>query len=130
VAREASLSSGKLAKGSDVVEEGWRGRSTVAGACAAAGMPFSGQTPVNSCSGRVRSARGSTVETGVGFIAASAGLTWRGAACAGRAPRACSGVARARRTRGRVHLPEFLHLQSSQLCESRHMSCARFLLGT
>jgi hypothetical protein len=54
----------------------------------------------------------------VGFIAAGAGvgtsvgagLTWRGAARAGRAPRACSGVARARRTRGRVHLPKFLRL--------------------
>jgi hypothetical protein len=32
------------------------------------------------------------------------------AARAGRAPRMCSGVARARRTRGRVHLPEFLRL--------------------
>jgi hypothetical protein len=29
---------------------------------------------------------------------------------AGLALRACSGVARARRTRGRVHLPEFLRL--------------------
>jgi hypothetical protein len=65
------------------VEEGWRGRSTVAGAHSAAGTPFSGQTPVNSCSGRVGSERGSTVETGVGFIAAGAGvgegLTQRGA---------------------------------------------------
>jgi hypothetical protein len=62
----------------------------------------------------VRSERGRTVETGVGFIAAGAGvgagLTRRGAVRAGRAPRACSGVARARRTRGRVHLPKFLHL--------------------
>jgi hypothetical protein len=48
----------KLAKESDGVEEGWRGWSTVAGACAAVGTPFSGQTPVNSCSGWVRSARG------------------------------------------------------------------------
>jgi hypothetical protein len=32
------------------------------------------------------------------------------AARVGGAPRACSGVARARRTRGRVHLPEFLRL--------------------
>jgi hypothetical protein len=43
-----------LAKGSDGMEEGWHGRSTVAGACSAAGTPFSRQTPVNSCSGRVR----------------------------------------------------------------------------
>jgi hypothetical protein len=65
------------------VEDGWSGRSTVAGAYTVAGTPFSGQTPVNSCSGRVGSERGHTVETGVGFIAASAGvgvgLTQRGA---------------------------------------------------
>jgi hypothetical protein len=46
----------------------------MAGACAAAGTPFSGQTPANSCSGGVRSARGCTIETGVGFIAAGAGV--------------------------------------------------------
>jgi hypothetical protein len=57
-----------------VVEDGWHGRSTVVGACAAAGTPFSGQTPTNSCSGWVRSARGCTVETGVGFIAAGMGV--------------------------------------------------------
>jgi F0F1-type ATP synthase membrane subunit c/vacuolar-type H+-ATPase subunit K len=116
------------------VEDGCLGRSTVAGACAAAGTGFSGQTPVNSCSGEVRSERGCTVETGVGFIAVGAGvgvgagLTWCGAARAGRAPRACSSVARTRRTRGRVHLPKFLRLQSSQTCESRQMSCARWHL--
>jgi hypothetical protein len=49
---------GKLAKELDGVEEGWRGWSTVAGACAAAGTLFSGQTPMNSCSGWVRSAWG------------------------------------------------------------------------
>jgi hypothetical protein len=116
------------------VEERWCGWSTVAGACAAASTPFSMQTPTNSCSGGVRSARGCTIETSVGFIAAGtgvgAGLTRRGVARAGRALRACSGVARARRTRGRVHLPEFLRLQSSQTCESRQMSCASFLPGT
>jgi hypothetical protein len=71
-------------------------------------------------------ARGCTVETGVGFIAAGVGegLARRRVARVGRAPRACSGVARARRTRGRVHLPEFLRLQSSQTCESCQMSCA------
>jgi hypothetical protein len=39
-----------------------------------------GQTPVNSCSGRVRSARGCTVEIGVGFIVegVGTGLTQRG----------------------------------------------------
>jgi hypothetical protein len=56
-------------------------------ACAAAGTRFSRQTPANSCSGWVGSERGHTVETGVGFIAADAGvgkgLTRRGAARAG-----------------------------------------------
>jgi hypothetical protein len=47
----------------------------VAGAYTAAGMPLSGQTPVNSCSGRVRSEQGRTVETEVGFIAADAVLS-------------------------------------------------------
>jgi hypothetical protein len=74
------------------VEEGWRGRSIVAGACAAAGTPFSGQTPVNSYSGRVRSARGCTVETGIGFIVAGVGLTQRVAARVGLSTGACSGV--------------------------------------
>jgi hypothetical protein len=75
---------------------------------------------------------GCMVETEVGFIAAGAGvgagLARRGAARGGLAPRACSGVARAHRTRGRVHLPKFLRLQRSQPCESRQRSCARFLL--
>jgi hypothetical protein len=57
-------------------------------------------------------------------------LARRGAARVGGAPRACSGVARARRTRGRVHLPEFLCQQSSKTCESRQKSCARSLPGT
>jgi hypothetical protein len=69
------------------VEDGWLGRSTVVVACAAAGTGFSGQTPVNSCSGWVRDAWGCTVETEVGFIAAGAGvgagLTQRRAARAG-----------------------------------------------
>jgi hypothetical protein len=43
-------------------------------ACAAAGTPFSGQTPANSCSGWVRSAWGCTVEAGVGFIAVGVGV--------------------------------------------------------
>jgi hypothetical protein len=46
----------------------------VAEARSAAGMPFSIQTPVDSCSGRVGSAWGRTVEAGVDFIAASAGV--------------------------------------------------------
>jgi hypothetical protein len=98
----------------------------------AAATPFSRQTPANSSSGWVRDARGCTVEARVAFIAASvdAGLARHGAARVGGAPRACSSVARARRTCGRVHLPEFLRLQSSKACESRQMSCARSLPGT
>jgi hypothetical protein len=49
---ELHLASGKLAKGSDGVEEGWRGWSMVVGAHPATGMPFSRQTQVNSCSGQ------------------------------------------------------------------------------
>ena len=122
----------KLANRSGGVEGGWHGRSTVVKACAAAGTPFSGQTSMNSCSGRVRSVRGCTVETGVDFIAAGvgAGLTQRDTALARLSARACSSVARARRTRGRGNLPEFLRLQSSQTCESCHMSCVRFLSCT
>jgi hypothetical protein len=52
----------------------------VAGARAAAGTPYAEQTPVNLRSGGVRSERGHTVEAGVGFIAAGAGLTRHGAA--------------------------------------------------
>jgi hypothetical protein len=56
----------------------------------------------------------------VTFIAAGAsvdaGLARRGATRVGGAPRACSSITRARRTRGRVHLPEFLRLQSSKAC--------------
>jgi hypothetical protein len=42
-------------------------------ACAAAGTPLSGQTPVNLCSGWVRDTRRCTVEAGVAFIAAGMG---------------------------------------------------------
>jgi hypothetical protein len=42
--------------------------------CATAGTPFSGQTPANSSLGWIRGARGCTVEAGVGFIAAGAGV--------------------------------------------------------
>jgi hypothetical protein len=121
----------KLVEGSDGVEEGWSGRSIVVEARAAAGTPVSRQTPVILCSVGVGSERGRTVETGVGFIAVGAGvgagLTQRGAARAGPSARACSGIARARQTRGRVNLPEFLRLLSTQTCESCHMTCVRFL---
>jgi hypothetical protein len=80
--------------------------------CAAAGTLLSRQTPTNLSSGWVRDARGCTVEAGVAFIAAGAGvgagLARRGAARVGGALRACSGVAGVCRTRGHVHLPEFL----------------------
>jgi hypothetical protein len=55
----------------------------VAVACAAVGTGFSRQTPVNSCPGWVRDARGCTVEAKVGFIATGEGLARRGAARAG-----------------------------------------------
>jgi hypothetical protein len=101
----------------------------VAGACATACTWFSGQTLVILCSGGIGSERGRMVETGVGFIAAGSGmgLKRRGAARAGLSVRACSGVAMARRTCGRVNLPEFLRLLSTQTCESCHMTCVRFL---
>jgi hypothetical protein len=44
-------------------------------ACAVASTEFSGRTPANSSSGSVRDARGCTVETEVGFIAAGAGAS-------------------------------------------------------
>jgi hypothetical protein len=126
---ELQLAPVKLAEGSDGVEEGWSGWSTVAEARAAVGTPVSGQTPVILCSGGVGSERGRTVETEVGFIAAGVreGLAQRGVTRAGPSAGACSGVARARRTRGRVNLPEFLCLLSPQTCESCHMTCVRFL---
>jgi hypothetical protein len=80
-------------------------------ACAAAGTPFSGQTPTNLSSGWVRDARGCTVEARVAFIAAGTGLAWRGAARVGGAPRACSGAP------GRVeHVAVFIYPSS---CASR-----------
>jgi hypothetical protein len=103
-------------------------------ACATAGTLLTGQTPANLSSGWVSDARGCTVEAGVAFIAADArvdaGLARRGAVRVGGAPRACSGVARARRTRVRLFLPLFKRLLGSQTCESRQGSCAGFLPGT
>jgi hypothetical protein len=55
------------------------------------------------------------------------GLARRGASRVGPSVGACSGIARARRTRGRVILPKFLRLRSSQTCESFHKTCVRFL---
>jgi hypothetical protein len=44
---------------------------------------------------------------------------------AGLSVGACSGVARARRTRGCVLLPKFLRLLSSQTCKSCYMTCVK-----
>jgi hypothetical protein len=68
----------------------------VAVARTAAGTSLMGQTPANLSSGWVSDARGCTVGAGMAFIAAGvgvdAGLARRRAACAGGAPRACSGT--------------------------------------
>ena len=101
----------------------------VVGSRAAAGTPCAERSLVNLRSGEVESERGHTVEASVGFIGAGVGtgLTWRGVTRAGPSAGACSGVARARRTRGCVILPKFLRLLSTQTCESCHMACVRFL---
>jgi hypothetical protein len=103
----------------------------VVGSRAAAGTPCAERSLVILRSGEVESERGRTVEASVGFIGAGAGvgtgLAWRGAARAGPSVVACSGVARARRTRGCVILPKFLRLLSTQTCESCYMACVRFL---
>jgi hypothetical protein len=99
----------------------------VVGFRAAAGTPCMERSLV--IFGEVESERGRTVEASVGFIGAGVGtgLAWRGAAHVGPSAGACSGVARARRTRGCVILPKFLRLLSTQTCESCHMACVRFL---
>jgi hypothetical protein len=101
----------------------------VVGSRAAAGTPCAERSPVILHSGEVASERGRTVEASVGYIGAGVGmgLAWRGVARVGPSAGACSGVARARRTRGCVILPKFLRLLSTQTCESCHMACVRFL---
>jgi hypothetical protein len=105
----------------------------VAGARAAASMPFAGQTPAISCSGEVESARGRTAGALDGFIGAGVGrghgrgLAWRGARGVGRW--ACSGAFRARRTRGGVLLPMFNSSPRSQTCESWQKSGVGLLLA-
>jgi hypothetical protein len=105
----------------------------VVGSRATAGTPCAERSPVILRSGEVESERGHTVEASVGFIGAGVGvgvgtgLAWRGAARVGPSAGACSGIARARRTRGCVILPKFLRLLSTQTCESCHMACVRFL---
>jgi hypothetical protein len=103
----------------------------VAESQAAAGTPCVERSPVILRSGEVESKRGHTIEAGMAFIGVGAGvgtgLARRGAAHTGPSAGACSGVARACRTRGCVILPKFLRLLSPQTCESCHMACARFL---
>jgi hypothetical protein len=76
---------------------------------AAAGTPCVERSPVILRSDEVESERGRTVEALVSFIGAARarGLAWCGAARAGPSAGACSGVAKARRTRGCVILPKF-----------------------
>jgi hypothetical protein len=105
----------------------------VAGARAAAGTLCAGQTPAISCSGEVESVRGRTTEALAGFIGADAGKghghgsVRRGARGFGH--QACSGKARARRTRGGVLLPLFKRLLRSQMCESWQKSGADLFLA-
>jgi hypothetical protein len=109
------------------------GRSTVVGFRVAAGMPCVEQSPVNWRYGEVESERGRTVEALAGFIGTGTGgctgSAWRGAVRTGLSAGACSGDARARRTRGRLFLPLFKRLQRSQACESCHESCADLFLA-
>jgi hypothetical protein len=89
----------------------------VVGSWAAAGTPCAERSPVILRSGEVESERGRMDEASVGFIGVGAGvgtgLAWRSAVHAGPSAGACSGVARARRTRGCVILPKFLRLLST-----------------
>ena len=62
-----------LLRGLDGVGKGSVGRSTVAGARVAAGMPCTGQTPVVSGSGEVERVRRGTVKVPGRFIGAGAG---------------------------------------------------------
>jgi hypothetical protein len=73
----------------------------------AAGTPCTEQSPVNWRSGEVESEREHTVKALAGFIGAGGGtgLAWRGAVRAGLSTGACSGDARACRTRGCLFLP-------------------------
>jgi hypothetical protein len=102
----------------------------VVGSRAAAGTSCAEQSPVILRSGEVESERGHTVKAWVSFIGAGTGtgLAWRGATHAGPSAGACSGFARARRTRGCLLLPLFKRLQGSQTCESCQGSCANLFL--
>jgi hypothetical protein len=101
----------------------------VVGSRATTSTPCTERSLVILRSGEVESEQGRTVEASVDFIGAGVGtgLAWCGMARAGPSAGACSGVARARRTRGCVILPKFLRLLSTQTCESCYMACVRFL---
>jgi hypothetical protein len=108
----------------------------VVGSRVAVGTLCAERSPVILRSGEVESERGRTDEASVGFIGVGVGsglglgfrVLARGASVrAGPSAGACSSVARARRTRGCVILPKFLHLLSTQTCKSCHMACVRFL---
>jgi hypothetical protein len=103
----------------------------VVGSRVATGTPCAEQSPMNWRSCEVESERGCTVEASAGFIGAGGGMSsaWRGAVRAGSSAGACSGNARARRTRGCLFLPLFKRLQRSQACESCHESCADLFLA-
>jgi hypothetical protein len=112
---------------------GWFGQSTVVVACVSLARRSLGKHR------RTRALVGSGTRGGVrsrpsGFYSCGrerghgVGMT-RGCA-RGRSAEGVLWRARARRTHGRVHLPEFLRLQSSKACESHQMSCARSLPGT
>jgi hypothetical protein len=98
----------------------------------AAGTPCAKQSLVNWRSDEVESERGRTVEASAGFIGAGAGTgsAWCGTVRVGSSTGACSGDARACRTRGRLFLPLSKRLQRSQACESCHESCADLFLAT
>jgi hypothetical protein len=102
----------RLSRGSDGAGNGSVVRSTVVGSRVAAGMPCTEQSPVNWRSVEIESERGRTVEALAGFIGAGRGTSsaWHGAVRAGSGARACSGDARARRTRGGLFLPLFKRL--------------------
>jgi hypothetical protein len=91
------------------VEAGRSGRSAVVEARAAAGTPCTERTPTILCLGGAESERGRTVKASVGFIGVGmgtgSGVAWRRRA--GPSAGACSGIARAGRTRVRFFLPEF-----------------------
>jgi hypothetical protein len=78
---------------------------------ATAGTPCAEGTPASLSLGRAESERGRTVKALFGFVGAGAsvvtGLCVARCGCAGLSAGACSGIARADRTRVSFFLPEF-----------------------